>query len=162
MRLWHKDLIPVLPDKQLIGQYRELCCIAKNIAEKGTPNHLLVNKVLNYPIIHFICYSDLVLNEMKNRNIKINEESYSNFAINCNKASVYFPALFNKDILIKNTEDIYSDWMDMRYFLQCYYNLEEKYDCGGIPVIVWNYIQELYDEKLIDWREEIHKRKYAV
>lgn len=162
MRLWHKDLIPVLPDKQLIGQYRELCCIAKNIAEKGTPNHLLVNKVLNYPIIHFICYSDLVLNEMKNRNIKINEESYSNFAINCNKASVYFPVLFNKDILIKSTEDIYSNWMDMRYLNQCYINLQEKYDCGGIRIKDWEMIRKLYGEKLIDWREEIHKKKYAV
>ena len=157
MRLWHKDLIPVLPDKQLIGQYRELCCIAKNIAEKGTPNHLLVKRVLNYPIIHFICYSDLVLNEMKNRKMKINEESYSNFAINCNKASVYFPTLFNKDILIKNAEDIYSDWMNSRYLFQCYINLQEKYDCGGIPVNVWNKIKEQYVEKLYDC-----KRKYDV
>ena len=39
MRLWHKDLIDVLPRQQLISQWREICCIAKNIAEKGTPNH---------------------------------------------------------------------------------------------------------------------------
>lgn len=141
MRLWHKDLIPVLPDKQLIGQYRELCCIAKNIAEKGDPNHLLVNKVLNYPIIHFICYSDLVLDEMKKRNIKINEESYAKFAVNCNKASAYFPADFNADILIKNAEDIYSGWMNARYFYQCYRNLEEKYDCGGIRYEDWERIK---------------------
>ena len=140
MRLWHKDLIPVLPQKQLLSQWRECCAIASSIANKGTPNHLLVNKVLNYPIIHFICYSDLVLDEMKNRKIKISEKCYSNFAINCNKGSVYFPALFNKDILIKNTEDIYSDWMNNRYFFQCYKNLEEKYDCGGIPVNEWDKI----------------------
>ena len=37
MRLWHKDLIYVLPRQQLLGQWRECCLIAKNIAEKGTP-----------------------------------------------------------------------------------------------------------------------------
>lgn len=28
MRLWHKDLIPALPRKQLLGQWRELCAIS--------------------------------------------------------------------------------------------------------------------------------------
>ena len=46
MRLWHKDLIPALPRKQLLAQWRECCAIASNIAKKGTPNHILVNKVL--------------------------------------------------------------------------------------------------------------------
>ena len=47
MRLWHKDLIPVLPRQQLIGQWRECCLIAKQISEKGTPNHILVNKIMD-------------------------------------------------------------------------------------------------------------------
>ena len=34
MRLWYKYLIGVLPQKQLLGQWRECCLIAKNIAEK--------------------------------------------------------------------------------------------------------------------------------
>ena len=50
MRLWHKDLIPVLPRQQLLSQWRECCCIARNIVENGTPNHILVNKILDYPI----------------------------------------------------------------------------------------------------------------
>lgn len=141
MRLWHKDLIPVLPNKQLIGQYRELCCIAKNIAEKGDPNHLLVNKILNYPSIHFVCYADLVLNEMKIRRIKIGEKSFMNFAVNCNKASVYFPTTFNDLILIRSKTDIYSGWMNKRYLQQCFYNLQEKYDCGGISYAEWDAIE---------------------
>lgn len=149
MRLWHKDLIPVLPDKQLIGQYRELCCIAKNIAEAGDPNHLLVNKVLNYPSIHFVCYADLVLNEMKFRKIKISEKSFMKFAINCNKASVYFPSTFNDLILIKNKKDIYKGWMNERYLRQCFYNLQEKYDCGGISYEDWFDIVDLTDGKYI-------------
>ena len=46
MRLWHKDLIPYLPRQQLLGQWRECCCIAKSIHDKGSPNHLLVNKII--------------------------------------------------------------------------------------------------------------------
>ena len=72
MRLWHKDLISVLPKQQLISQWRECCAIAKAIAENGTPNHILVNKVMDYPIHHFIIYSFLVYKEMKNRGFKPN------------------------------------------------------------------------------------------
>ena len=50
MRLWHKDLIDVLPKNQLVSQWRELLAIKGSIDKKGTPNHLLVNKVLNYSI----------------------------------------------------------------------------------------------------------------
>ena len=53
MRLWHKDLIDVLPNGQLLGQWRECCAIARNIKAKGTPNHLLVNKIMDYPDIDF-------------------------------------------------------------------------------------------------------------
>lgn len=31
MRMWHKSLIDVLPDKQLIAQWRELCAIVGSI-----------------------------------------------------------------------------------------------------------------------------------
>ena len=34
MRLWHKDLITVLPRQQLIGQWRECCSIAKKLAKE--------------------------------------------------------------------------------------------------------------------------------
>ena len=52
MRLWHVDLIDVLPRKQLLSQWRECCAIAKSIADKGTPNHILVNKITDYfPIL---------------------------------------------------------------------------------------------------------------
>ena len=31
MRLWHVDLIEVLPRKQLLSQWRECCCIARRV-----------------------------------------------------------------------------------------------------------------------------------
>ena len=67
MRLWHKDLISVLPREQLVAQWRELSAIVGNIQTKNTPNHILVNKVIDYPYDHFITYAKLVRNEMTNR-----------------------------------------------------------------------------------------------
>lgn len=126
MRLWHKDLIPFLPQKQLIAQWRELCCIAKNLADNGTPNHLLVNKILNYTAIHFEEYCNLILQEMHKRGYKVNETSYLNLVNNIQKA-------VDKNVF-GNTNDyeLYSGWMNKRYLKQCCYNLQEKYDCGGM------------------------------
>lgn len=30
MRLWHEELIPLLPRKQLLGQHRECCALRGN------------------------------------------------------------------------------------------------------------------------------------
>ena len=67
MRLWHKQLISVLPRQQLVAQWRECSSIVGNILTKGTPNHILVNKIMDYPIDHFITYAALVRGEMTNR-----------------------------------------------------------------------------------------------
>ena len=121
MRLWHIDLIPALPDKQLRGQWRECCLIAKAISEKGTPNHLLVNKVMDYPIEHFINYTAAVCHEMFQRGY------ITEFSRFCQ----WIP--FSWEWLdVANISEVFPCWHNDRYFAQCYYNLEEKYDCGGI------------------------------
>lgn len=129
MRLWHKDLIPVLPRQQLLAQWRECCCIAKNIAEHDTPNHILVNKVMNYPIQHFITYTYLVAEEMKNRGYKVDKRKFDQ----------YFKLRF---ILIE--DGLFRNWHNERYLRQCYYNLQEKYDCGGITDQEWWIIHKAY------------------
>ena len=65
MRLWHKDLIPFLPRMQILGQWRECCLIAKSISENGTPNHILVNKIMDYPIEHFYRYTSDISDEIQ-------------------------------------------------------------------------------------------------
>lgn len=146
MRLWHYELIPYLPQKQLIAQWRECCCIAKNIAVNGTPNHLLVNKVLNYPSIHFIYYTNLILNEMKNREYKVNEQSYISF---CNNMTIGQCWYSHNDDIIRNNKDLFRGWHNDRYLTQCLYNLEEKYMCGGISEIEWHKIKKDFGEYLI-------------
>lgn len=128
MRLWHKDLIPYLPKKQLLGQWREICCIAKNIKAKNSPNHILVNKIMDYPYSHFNAYVIAVYKEMIKRGYKCNWDRYDKWCIN------------------KTAEDIdkiFIKWHDDRYLLQCFYNLQEKYDCGGITNYEWQNINSI-------------------
>ena len=87
MRVWHTSLIPVLPRQQLISQYRECCSIMKSIAEKGTPNHILVNKVMDYPLAHFAAYTSLILKEMKKRGYKTRADAIERFCSNYEKVT---------------------------------------------------------------------------
>ena len=63
MRLWSYQLVPFLPRQQLVSQWRELVCIAKSIHDKGTPNHILVNKIMRYPLsdLNKCCIGGIVL-----------------------------------------------------------------------------------------------------
>lgn len=136
MRLWHKDLIPVLPRQQLLGQWRECCLIAKEISEKGTPNHLLVNKIMDYPLVDFCLYSEHIWIEMLVRG----------YHADWSKFRKYFPEV-RKSHLEYRRKDYFSDWHNDRYLRQCFYNLQEKYDCGGIPEDEWKKVLEFYGGK---------------
>lgn len=138
MRLWHKDLIPVLPRQQLLGQWRECCCIARNIAVNGTPNHLLVNKIMDYPAGHFWKYGYLVMCEMEKRGFKCDFEKFEQWI-----DKPY--ALITPEV-----QDLFPDWHNKRYLLQCLSNLQEKHDCGGIP-------EDEY-EKIVKFQEMCVKR----
>lgn len=130
MRLWHKDLIPVLPRQQLLAQWRECCLIAKNIKVNGTPNHLLVNKIMNYPIEHFYRYGIRVYKEMKKRGYK---------------AEIFrFTDYFNNLSAGYEFEDIFETWHNEKYLDQCYFNLQEKFDCGGISENEWFLVVNKY------------------
>lgn len=139
MRLWHYKLIPALPRQQLIAQWRECCCIAKNIADKGTPNHLLVNKVLEYSVNNFTRYTHMVATELIKRGYRVSQVSWENFNDNIKNGTIYFD--------VKCAEDgFFDDWHTPRYFKQCYYNLQEKYDCGGITDEEWVKIENVYEK----------------
>lgn len=125
MRLWSWQLLPYLPRKQLCSQWRECCCIARNIAVNGTPNHILVNKIMNYPLTHFIKYSQMVVDEMERR------EYY------CNVDKLIHWMACNVDDL-PDEDELFHDWHNYRYAVQCYFNLQEKYDCGGLTEEEWD------------------------
>ena len=47
MRLWHQDLLPLLPRQQLLGQHRECCALRGK--GWGKP-HGVVNYVFEHPL----------------------------------------------------------------------------------------------------------------
>lgn len=131
MRLWHKALIHVLPKQQLLSQWRECCCIARNIAVNGTPNHLLVNKVLEYSKWHFSWYTMLVITEMRNRGYKVDANRFDKW--------IDWQEDWKEEF---KPEKLFEGWHNDRYLWQCYYNLQEKYDCGGITEEEWSRIEQ--------------------
>ena len=135
MRLWHKDLIPYLPQKQLCGQWRECCLIAKNIAEKGTPNHILVNKIMDYPIDHFYIYTSMIADEMEKRGYKCNWNNFDKW--------------LHLDVACTTINLLFKDWHTDRYLKQCLFNLEEKADCGGISPAEWHRIKNKFLERFV-------------
>lgn len=138
MRLWHKDLIPFLPRQQLLGQWRECCLIAKQIAEKGTPNHVLVNKVMEYPIDHFIEYATDIAVEMKMRGYKVDPKRFGKPFLDKGWKKIIYRPVF----------DLFPGWHNNRYLKQCLANLQEKADCGAIPAEEWKRITDRWPE----WR----------
>ena len=130
MRLWHWKLIPVLPRQQLLGQWRECCLIAKNIAEKGTTNHILVNPIMEYPKSHFISYSRLIFEEMDRRDYNVHSKSFTD----------HITDLFCQTV---PTDQLFPGWHNRKYLLQCLTNLEEKHDRGGITDEEWEKLMQI-------------------
>lgn len=131
MRLWHKSLIKVLPKEQLVAQWRELSSIAGAIQKNGTPNHILVNFVLDYDFDHFISYAKYVRQEMKSRGYRTMNSVWDKIAA------------LKPDWKLLPIEDVYKEKMNSVYYLICYHNLLEKALCGGIKKEDWIKIQEL-------------------
>lgn len=138
MRLWHKDLIAVLPRKQLVGQWRELCLIAKSISDKGTPNHILVNRVMDYHLTHLDAYAALVFDEMLKRGYQSDWQRFAKY-MPYSGANRFFV-----DWKEVPYDDLFRDWHNRRYLLQCLANLQEKHDCGGISDEEWERIAEWF------------------
>lgn len=131
MRMWHKNMIYVLPREQLVAQWRELSAIASNIKTKGTPNHILVNRVMNYPMNHFITYAAAIRAEMTRRGYRTMNSVWDKIT-----------SVVDGDFQILPINEIYKEWMNNLYWTICYYNLKEKWMCGGINNTDWQKIEE--------------------
>ena len=127
MRLWHKDLIPYLPNKMLVSQWRE-CIAIKRQWEKGTLKHRLVSYVMDYEKDYFMNYISDIVCELEERNIKY-QEKYLTELINFCKCKPLLSALLG-----------YPEH-NFNYLRQCYYNLQEKADRGIITKDEWKLIE---------------------
>lgn len=136
MRLWHYQLIQVLPRQQLLGQWRECCLIVKSIIDKGTPNHLLVNPVMDYPIDHLFVYAQKVWDEMNRRGYHADWSRFGNVI-----------SVIQESFCIVEDRELFNGWHNNRYLWQCYLNLEEKHDRGGIGNEEWSRIESFWKRR---------------
>ena len=118
MRIWHTKLIKALPKIHLVAQWRELSAIAGAIQKNGTPNHVLVNFVLDYDYDNFISYAYYIREEMNKRNIRTMNSVWEKIIS------------LKPNYKIMPIEEVYKNKMNDLYLKICYYNLYEKYLCG--------------------------------
>lgn len=64
MRLWHVDLLPLLPRQQLLGQHREACALR---GAGWGKKHATVDYVFTHPYSWLFGYHAEVMREMKRR-----------------------------------------------------------------------------------------------
>ena len=127
MRLWHWKLLPYLPQSQLLAQWREL-----NSIYVKQDDHILINYIYEYDRVHLLAYSLLVIDEMNKRGIEV--KSMDNF----NK---FFERTRLLSIGSLQTFEPFPQHHNHRYLLQCFANLQEKFDRGQS-----DFTREIYEE----------------
>jgi len=73
MRLWHQDLLILLPRAQILGQHRE-CCALRGMG--WGRKHSTVDYVFTHSVKRLVDYHQLVLKEMEHRGYKPAQQWY--------------------------------------------------------------------------------------
>ncbi|WP_144511448.1 pyrimidine dimer DNA glycosylase/endonuclease V [Bacillus sp. FJAT-22090] len=111
MRLWHQNLLSILPKSQLLAQWREL-----NSIFAKEDRHILINYIYDYSKDDLFSYTQLVLSEMRERNITIRT---------VDKMERYFG-----DEPFEKIEHPFHNHHNDEYLEICYFNLKEKFIRG--------------------------------
>lgn len=115
MRLWHYELLPYLPDAQFKGQLRELVAIMHDWRDEGITNHLLINKVLEYPKSELSAYFQYYKNlYYKRYNKTISDKTNFEFI----------------KFAISDEKPVFNGWHNKTYLRVCMANLYEKHIFG--------------------------------
>lgn len=132
MRIWHYKLIPFLPTKQLKGQWSEL-----NSIFTKQDNHILINYIYEYPKENLKYYTDLLLVELLYRGVDIKTFNH------------YFDYFDGVDT-VKMGNPFPQHHTD-RYLLQCFYNLQEKYDRGqdDFPPLLYRRLKHIAERVIL-------------
>ena len=98
MRLWHEQIIHLLPKNQLLGQHRECCALRGNGWNK---KHKTVDYVFTYSPYNLFIYHSKIMDEMEKRGYRVSREwrdknyrgqkaeSYSNLEETSISTSIY-------------------------------------------------------------------------
>ncbi len=118
MRLWHYQLLPYLPELQFKGQLRELVAIVRDLKYKKQTNHILINKVMEYPKTQLSKYFIIYRDEYYKRYNKVVNEDYSFEFMHFAPTAVYWG------------EHLFEGWHTKEYLRSNMANLWEKHFMG--------------------------------
>lgn len=122
MRLWHQDLIPLLPRQQLLGQHRECCALRGNGWGK---KHATVDYVFKHHPAYLIAYHYLVMNEMKNRGYKVDKNWYYTYYRGKKCEGYVYTCNTAVKVMVEYSCKIYKEH-DEIYLNECVNNLKKK------------------------------------
>lgn len=117
MRLWHYELLPYLPDAQFKGQLRELVVIMRAWRDDGKTNHLLINRVMEYPkndLVRYFVYYEAVYHSRYGKWLNQSKEFIN----------------FDDTPLDERSKGCFDGWHNKEYLRVCVCNLFEKYRFG--------------------------------
>lgn len=128
MRIWHKELISVLPDRLLLTLWRELT------EQVNMPERLdMPLQATKFPIEHWNSYIGLVTDEMIVRGL-----FYHWRGLPCNP---YAPTGFVERSFLFDTEEVH--WHNRDLFWQDVNTLKCQYENGSISDTEWDKIKQL-------------------
>lgn len=143
MRLWHIDLISVLPRQQLLGQLREL-----NSIFKKQDKHILINYIYECDERDLDIYSLFVIREMNDRGYKFDLTNYVNYFYGSkyNYFDIIDDVLYeiSSNDVLEAYKKPFEKHHNKEYLTICYWNLREKYLRGGITEEEWQKVDEKY------------------
>ena len=146
MRLWHVDLLEFLPKLQFDGQLRELVSIMRDVRDKGKTNHLLINRVVEYPKNDLSTYFYRYMWIYYDRYGKhISEKIIKEF-------EDFSPAYYDLG------EPIFEDWHNKEYLRICMSNLFEKHKYG----VGKSRITDEEWQRLVDGYKKITGEEYYI
>lgn len=143
MRLWHYELLPYLPELQFKGQLRELVAIMHDWRDKGKTNHLLINRVMEYPKEDLGGYLLLYKREYEMRGRRLSRETELEFYNFCCGSANQPP---------------FHDWHNKEYLRVCMANLYEKHVFG----VGNSRISEEEWQILLDGYKQITGEEYVI
>ena len=117
MRLWAVQLLPYLSEAQFKGQLRELVLIMRTWRNTGKTNHLLINRVMEYPKEHLTTYFMEYSSIYHQRYGKPLKKYHDEFCDFCEIA--FYPL-----------DNLFKGWHNKEYLRVCMANLYEKHFFG--------------------------------
>ena len=146
MRIWHTDLLPYLPDLQFKGQLRELVAIMHDWRDKGKTNHILINRVMDFPkndLVRYFVYYEAVY--------------HKRYGVWLTKHWEEFKAFDTTPIPDRSTS-CFGEWHNKDYLRVCMANLYEKWHFG----VGKSRITDEEWQRLLDGYKEITGEDYKI